>query len=177
MKLTFEHVPPKSSFNEGRQEVFGLMDFLNRPPSGKMTGGRIEQRGAGEWSLCENCNNKTGSWYVPELGRATAAGVTILRQLPLKEIDANPDAEVVRVGFSGVERKPRPLLLIKQIITMLLAISQTELSLKNPELGDFVSTASERDWRTGTRFTLRCSQDRWPGRLAERRVSIWKPTV
>src|SRR2546430_993545 len=90
VKLTFEHVPPKSSFNEGRQEVFGLMDFLRRPFDGEMTGGEIEQRGAGEWSLCESCNNQTGSWYVPELGRATAAGVRLLSQLPLKELDGNP---------------------------------------------------------------------------------------
>jgi len=61
-----------------------------------------------------------------------------LGELPLDQIDANPEEEIVRVTFSGSDEKPRPLLVVKQIITMLLAISQTELSHKNPELGDFV---------------------------------------
>jgi hypothetical protein len=138
VKLTFEHVPPKSSFNEGRTEVYGLMEFLNRPGNEEMTGGTVEQRGAGEWTLCESCNNKTGSWYVPELGKATAAAAKLLRAMPLDEIDENPEEVVARITFRGAKREPRPLLLIKQIVTMLLAVSPLDLSLKNPELGDFV---------------------------------------
>ncbi len=123
MKLTFEHVPPKSSFNEGRTEVYGLMEFLNRPRDEEMTGGTVEQRGAGEWTLCESCNNKTGSWCVPELGKATAAAAKLLREMPLDEIDENPEEVVARVTFRGAGRQPRPLLLVKQIVTMLLAVS------------------------------------------------------
>jgi hypothetical protein len=137
VKLTFEHVPPRSSFNDIPAETFGLMDYL-KTEDHDLTGGRIAQRGSGEWSLCKQCNEKTGTWYVRELGRATRAAARVLNQLPLDELDGNPEQEVVRVKFTGVGRRPRPLLLVKQMITMLLAISPAELSLANPELGDFV---------------------------------------
>jgi hypothetical protein len=137
VKLTFEHIPPRSSFNDMPQETFGLMDWLKREGE-PMEKGKIQQRGAGEWSLCEPCNNNTGAWYVRELGKATAAGVKLINQHGLMDLDDDPEEHVVNVKFSGNTSRPRPLLLAKQIITMLLAISPEEMSEKNPELGDFV---------------------------------------
>lgn len=93
------------------------MDFLNSPRDATMTGGKIEQRGAGERTLCDDYNNKSGSWYVPELGRATAAGMKLLGELPLDELDADLNEQIVQVGFSAAGKEPRPLLLVKQSIT------------------------------------------------------------
>lgn len=141
VKLTFEHVPPRSSFNDVPAETFGLMDYLKRGDEGLM-GGRISQRGAGEWSLCKECNEKTGTWYVRELGRATRAAARVLDELPLGELDANPAQEVVRVKFTGAGRRPRPLRFVKQMITMLLAMSPAELSLAIRNLATSSATAS-----------------------------------
>lgn len=54
--LTFEHVPPRSAFN-GR-EVFAqtLAERMKDIPPEL-------QPGAGEYSLCESCNQETGSRY------------------------------------------------------------------------------------------------------------------
>jgi 5-methylcytosine-specific restriction endonuclease McrA len=64
-KLSFEHVPPRAAYND--QRVFeanirglaaGNWGGQERPAQGKWL-----QRGAGKETLCEQCNNCTGSWY------------------------------------------------------------------------------------------------------------------
>lgn len=49
-KLSFEHIPPRSCFNDGKAKI----------------GQKISQRGIGDYTLCESCNNKTGAWYVKD---------------------------------------------------------------------------------------------------------------
>jgi hypothetical protein len=44
-KLSFEHVPPKAAFNDTPTVVYGLDDWLQRDEDGKLSGGRIAQRG------------------------------------------------------------------------------------------------------------------------------------
>lgn len=61
-KLSFEHIPPHSAFND--QPVF-IKTFeevvRDEPPFNK--GGRKQQRGFGSYTLCVKCNNDTGAWY------------------------------------------------------------------------------------------------------------------
>jgi hypothetical protein len=137
-RLSFEHVPPRAAFNNEQTRLYGLDDWLQRGEDGRLTGGRIAQRGAGDFTLCEDCNNKTGSWYGNELARAARSGARILRESPLDEIDASFDPMWANVVFRQSETGPHPLRLIKQVVTMLLATSPIELSLAHPELGDFV---------------------------------------
>jgi 5-methylcytosine-specific restriction endonuclease McrA len=139
-ELTFEHVPPQAAFNNERTSVYGLDDWLERGEDGLLSGGRIEQRGAGDYTLCAECNSNTGSWYGNELRRAASSGVVILRQLPLDQLDAKLESTWVSLSFREGKARPHPLRLIKQIITMLLATSPVELSIAHPELGDFVRT-------------------------------------
>jgi hypothetical protein len=137
-QLTFEHVPPRSSFNDERTRVYGFPDWLNRDERGVMPGGRFEQRGAGAYALCERCNNNTGSWYGKELSRATAAGAGILAEAPLAEFDMLEEPRYACIDFKQSPTGPYPLRFIKQVITMLLATSPAELTQRQPELGDFV---------------------------------------
>jgi len=64
-KLSFEHVPPSSCFNSIRQGVYhgydAIKQHLNK--NGKLL---IQQRGHGGHTLCEKCNNNTGSWYADD---------------------------------------------------------------------------------------------------------------
>jgi hypothetical protein len=114
------------------------MDWLAREEGG-LTGGSIDQRGAGDVVLCEPCNNNTGSWYGAELVRAARAGARVLNELPLDDLDASLEPTWQRVVFRQQPRLgPHPLRLIKQVIAMLLATSQMEFSDAHPELGDFV---------------------------------------
>jgi hypothetical protein len=137
-KLSFEHTPPRSAFNEKRLTVHGIDGWLRFGETGEWGRGRIEQRGAGGQVLCEDCNNKTGAWYVNELRVAANAGATLLRQTPLDEFDELLEHRWAQVTFKQSEIGPHPLRFIKQIVTMLLATSPVELSLAHPELGDFV---------------------------------------
>jgi hypothetical protein len=97
--LTFEHVPPRAAFNNEQTRVYGLEDWLKRDDRGEMGGGRLERRGAGDYTLCADCNNKTGSWYGTELRRAAKSAVRVLRGLPLEEIDQKPEPTWARVTF------------------------------------------------------------------------------
>jgi hypothetical protein len=114
-----------------------MMDWL-AAPDGAMTGGTIEQRGAGGFYLCQRCNNNTGSWYGKELIVAAASGVSVLRRLPLDELDQMLDPAYAAVGFKQSETGPHPLRFIKQFVTMMLAVSPVGFSEKNPDLGAFV---------------------------------------
>jgi hypothetical protein len=69
-ELTFEHVPPKSAFNnksvkmiDGTETIKMLTDSQREPwdPSGLK--GYILQQGQGGYFLCKECNNNTGAWY------------------------------------------------------------------------------------------------------------------
>jgi 5-methylcytosine-specific restriction endonuclease McrA len=80
-KLTFEHVPPASAFNDRRisspdiRAALALddLDLLDSLPR------RQSQRGQGGYTLCGHCNSTTGSWYVPEY--STGLGKPRLSQL------------------------------------------------------------------------------------------------
>jgi hypothetical protein len=63
--LSEEHVPHKKAFNQERTISYGMMDWLER--SRTSTFPRKEpvlQGGVRRYPLCEDCNNKTGHWYV-----------------------------------------------------------------------------------------------------------------
>ena len=69
--LTFEHVPPKSAFNNRSvklitgHELF-KEEYENRLPwEDEGLYGKIQQKGRGGDYLCQECNNNVGSWYVP----------------------------------------------------------------------------------------------------------------
>jgi len=134
---SFEHVPPRGAFNDGPLRLHGIENWLTGD-DGQLDGGRIQQRGSGVPSLCGRCNNDTGSWYAKELITAAASGARILRELSLKDLDKKLEPAYIEIAFRQSETGPHPLRFIKQIITMLLAVSPLEFSLKNPLLGDFV---------------------------------------
>lgn len=66
-ELTFEHIPPRSAFNSLRTKMYTgdqLLADINRMPfdvQGLQY--RNRQKGSGLFSLCQSCNNLTGTWY------------------------------------------------------------------------------------------------------------------
>lgn len=72
-KLTFEHIPPKSVFNDKLVKVYQgdsyakLISDKNRYPWEKDgIKYKSQQRGMGGYTLCERCNNITGKFYGEE---------------------------------------------------------------------------------------------------------------
>lgn len=135
LRLTFEHLPPRSAFNTGRVEVFGIQNWLARDEDGRMRGGICQQRGAGAYTLCSECNSRTGRWYVPELSAWVRLGIGVLSQLPPpEEGNRDPDPKMARVLFKGVY----PLRFLKQIITMFLSANSPDFGRAHHELVSFV---------------------------------------
>ena len=72
-KLSFEHVPPESAFNDQRIFSDSVANIL------KNRNIRISQRGARDYTLCERCNNSTGSWYGDVLYQVDGSPNLVLR--------------------------------------------------------------------------------------------------
>ena len=76
-RLTYEHIPPKSSFNS--KPVYAvsgdaLIKSKNREPWNlKGLPYTNLQKGMGKYSLCRECNNNTGAWYGNEYVRVSDA--------------------------------------------------------------------------------------------------------
>jgi hypothetical protein len=122
--LSFEHVPPKRAFNNGRQVVVSGVRALEIQP-GVPPKGRVVQGGVGDHTLCEDCNNNTGSWYAPAL------------------ISWAHQVRDVLVAASGRPTLPVPyqlfpLRVLKQVVAMFFSINSDALRRHHPQLARFV---------------------------------------
>jgi hypothetical protein len=77
-KLSFEHVPPRSAFND-RQVVYYLFEDVFNKPLDNLTNGKISQKGMGGYTLCIKCNNDTGGWYGGAFSDFVFQGMRILQ--------------------------------------------------------------------------------------------------
>ena len=60
--LSFEHIPPEDAFNNRQVKLYSGDEVLKKI-KGEKARFQNQQRGMGKYSLCEKCNNNTGSWY------------------------------------------------------------------------------------------------------------------
>jgi hypothetical protein len=133
--MTFEHVPPRSANNAARAEMLGLDAWLKRDEEGVPGArGKILQRGSGVYSLCKDCNNRAGELYVPELAKWTRIG----NQAFIGDgIARTADEELEPTWTKLTIMDVRPARLLKQIATMMLAISPASLVRELPELAAY----------------------------------------
>lgn len=61
-KLTFEHIPPRKAFNWHGAKVYNGFGALSRS-QGEAAKYFNSQQGMGKYTLCQSCNNNTGTWY------------------------------------------------------------------------------------------------------------------
>ena len=107
-KLSFEHTPPKAAFNDKPVISYKLEDVINLGP-GEIPNSKYNQsqRGMGEYSLCEKCNNDTGAWYGKHFIEWCYQGMDIL-------IKSNGNPKLIYLHYLF------PLAIIKQIISILI---------------------------------------------------------
>ena len=144
-ELTFEHIPPRKANNSNRakaivgdelmQHIAGNdkpWDFSNRKY-------KDLQKGMGLYSLCQECNNNTGTSYADEYIKfATTVGYAI----------HNEKIEDSSNGFTLYLKGFYVLRIIKQIFAM-FASTLPELYISNrPELQKFIldKNYNEVDW-------------------------------
>lgn len=128
--LSYEHVPPRVAFNSNTSFVsMNFEDYMNQenafknPPRGK-----TKQGGIGYNSFCRECNSFLGTKYVPAYKNWVIGGAQLL--------NIGYEYGLVEYTIKEIE----PLKVIKQIISMFLAINQESFLESSPELHLFLNS-------------------------------------
>jgi hypothetical protein len=119
-KLSKEHMPPRKAFNDCKV----LLAKIDRERTKAEVRWRKEQRQGGnfEFVLCEDCNNKTGSWYGNEYVKFV--------KVCAKYANSENAGKMVSIQIHGLF----PLLVAKEAIAIICASSGPGLSQAHPEL-------------------------------------------
>ena len=116
--LTFEHIPPRAAFNStparpvSGDKMIGDEDRMPWDTSGLRYDNL--QSGMGKYTLCEDCNNNTGSWY----GNTYVIIAQIIHSIISKPISQGVNG----IGIKGVY----PLRFIKQILSMFCSVNNID---------------------------------------------------
>jgi hypothetical protein len=124
-ELTFEHIPPKASFNRNTgytiTPVGEAIEALDNGDSFKVI---QKQGGIGNFSLCKECNEFLGTNYVDAYTDWVKCGFLILKS----------NAQVYNITIEGIE----PLKIIKQIFSMFISMEDELCYKRHKELCEFV---------------------------------------
>ena len=115
--LTFEHIPPKSAFNNQSVKQYNVFDSLgtnNKPWEFNGLKYINAQKGKGVYSLCKECNNNTGAWY----GKYYCE---FIQKIGTEVLNLNCEVNQLLV-FEANEIYP--LRIIKQIVSMFLSLNK-----------------------------------------------------
>lgn len=119
-KLSFEHFPPESCFNDGKVKIAN----------------KISQRGIGDYTLCDSCNNNTGRWYVKDYKKLVDAVAAILKNR-FNEFDKD---ETI-TGFGITITAINPLFCAKQMLVMMCSLMSIE-EIKGLNISQFLLNKS-----------------------------------
>jgi len=114
-ELSFEHIPPETALNKNKAIVYTGDDVIKRY-KGEKSRYINQQQGMGKYTLCENCNNITGSWYVPTYSDVAK---DVARSLYGKQLE---HGDVIEFSF----KKTPVLAFAKQVITMFCSLLPVE---------------------------------------------------
>ncbi len=118
--LTYEHIPPRSAFNDVRSKVISGDTYMGNIQKGDkaepLAKLRYEnaQRGKGDYSLCGNCNSITGRWYGEDYSKFAHGISNLIIQL---NIQKGMTLEVTKAVI-------KPLNILKQIISMFCSVNR-----------------------------------------------------
>lgn len=126
-KLTFEHIPPRSTFNKTtRYQTVSFIDVMKaKNPLEDKIRGKLNQGGVGVHAFCSECNNFLGRKYVKAYRLWAGAGAFALHP-----------GNFTSCEYEVFKAKPNEIL--KHIASMFLAINEPWYGEANSELRDFV---------------------------------------
>lgn len=131
-KLAFGHVPPQSAFNKCPAVGIAMWELINKNPDHYFEERkRISQRGIGDYTLCDQCDNDTGSWYGEAFAKWAHQGMEILDRVQGEATFFYP----FRIY---------PLRVIKQIVVMFFSIRDLRFAYNHPDVVQFVLNRNER---------------------------------
>lgn len=137
--MSFEHIPPESAFNKNRVNLYQGTDVLGRdklPWDLKGIKYQQSQRGSGFETVCQSCNNFAGYKYVRAYKFFVHEGI--------KQLYYRLNGYIETSNFINI----KPLNIIKQIITMFLAINPPSVGERNYDLRSFVLNPEKKDFNT-----------------------------
>lgn len=142
-KLTSEHFPPHAASNKNRVE-HRRIDQTDKNTR------KIIQGGIRADTICQSCNNNTGTWY----GGAYA---DFAREV-LVLLNSNTNSEQIDLSFEFF-----PLRVIKQVVCAFFSINGQGLQTAYPELAHFVLDKNTQNLPEGIRvfaFVTRSERSR-----------------
>lgn len=142
-KLSFEHVPPQSAFNNHQRLLQTMQDMLESRPYSRF------RKGLGKYTLCESCNNLTGSWYGEAFAEWTKQG--------FEWFDKVKGERVLSLPYYI-----KPLNVLKQSLVMALAMSAEGSQKFHSDLRRFVLNPRQRDFPPGYRVHVYFTMDGQP---------------
>ncbi len=118
-KLSFEHIPPKAAFNKTPSKTVDIFTILGSERNGypwELDGMKYDnqQKGTGRYSLCQKCNELTGTWYGDSYRDFVYKAVGFL--IELEKGSEKPKY----VKFLEI----RPLNFIKQVLSMFCSVNK-----------------------------------------------------
>lgn len=125
--MTFEHVPPRVTFNKTtRYKEIPFLDFIKREDSFSIPSkGKLHQGGIGYYSLCRECNSYLGQTFVPAFNSYSNSFIDLVKE------NSNNYFEIKMHDFEMLK-------VLKQTISMFVAMNSIEFSNNNRELSQFV---------------------------------------
>ncbi|HVE60990.1 MAG TPA: hypothetical protein VNA26_04175 [Chitinophagaceae bacterium] len=125
--MTFEHVPPRITFNKTTRykEIPFLEHLQSEDPLSIPSKGKLHQGGVGYYSFCRDCNSYLGQAFVPAFNAYSNSFIELAKRTASNyfEIEMH-DFEVLKV--------------LKQTIAMFLAMNSVDFSKNNHELSNFL---------------------------------------
>lgn len=130
--LTFEHIPPNKAFNNTPIMRSHWQDLINSKSKKDFfnTKKSLQRRGAGGYTLCQRCNNDTGSWYGPSV-------VEWAHQCAINQARAESGECVVPFDIAS-------LFVLKMIFAMFASACGPNFFEKNAWLRKFVLNRTSR---------------------------------
>ncbi|HWY78932.1 MAG TPA: hypothetical protein VNW29_01100 [Candidatus Sulfotelmatobacter sp.] len=139
-KLSYEHIPPQKAFNGRNVKMFNGADFRKVVES-KYSYWEYpkldlkysqKQSGAGWYTLCESCNNNTGSWYGDSLVRFIYEGY-----INIKLLGGERNLHHMN-KYNFIFKQIYPLRIIKEAFAMFCSINPPEFADKFPDIKNFI---------------------------------------
>ena len=140
-ELTFEHVPPKSANNKERAKLLTGREIfdITKLREGKSLKYINQQQGAGNYTLCQECNNTTGYWYAKEYIKfANEIGYLLTNKIDISYakgiwLDTN------KLYFQRI---------IKQILCMFLSTIQPEYAMEFKDIREYVLNKNSTEFNS-----------------------------
>lgn len=152
-QLSREHVPPKCSLNKMNFKLYEVVDVMTNPKlpweNPQYNNQRIKQGGMSYYSICKECNEKTGKFYSTNYKHF----ITICAQT-LYDLNPEPNTQVCLN-----KSKIKPLNIFKQIISMFNTLNPGLFLKHGVNIKEFLLNVNYKEFCNDINFHIFLTKD------------------